>query len=68
MLIILTSQEVEIRRISPGKLFMRHYLEKPNHKKGLAEWLKVKALSSQIYMYVFIFIYIYNIYNFLKIT
>jgi hypothetical protein len=25
---------------------MRPYLEKIHHKKGLAEWLKVKALSS----------------------
>jgi hypothetical protein len=24
----------------------RPYLEKKNHKKGLVEWLKVKALSS----------------------
>jgi hypothetical protein len=26
---------------SPGKLFMRPYLEKTHHKKGLVEWLKV---------------------------
>jgi hypothetical protein len=25
---------------------MRHYLEKTLHKKGLMEWLEVKALSS----------------------
>jgi hypothetical protein len=25
---------------------MRPYLEKKHHKKGLVEWLKVKALSS----------------------
>jgi hypothetical protein len=25
---------------------MRPYLEKPHHDKGLVEWLKVKALSS----------------------
>jgi hypothetical protein len=24
---------------------MRHYLENTHHKKGLMEWLKVKALS-----------------------
>jgi hypothetical protein len=25
---------------------MRPYLEKSHHKKGLAEWLKIQALSS----------------------
>jgi hypothetical protein len=29
-----------------GKLFLRPYLEKPYHKQGLVEWLKVQALSS----------------------
>jgi hypothetical protein len=28
---------------TPGKEFMRPYLEKTLHKKGLEEWLKVKA-------------------------
>jgi hypothetical protein len=31
---------------SLGKQFVKPYLEKPYHKKGLVEWLKVKALSS----------------------
>jgi hypothetical protein len=47
---ILATQEVEIRRISvqsqPQQLFSRPYLENTHHKKGLAEKLKVKALSS----------------------
>jgi hypothetical protein len=30
----------------PGKEFARPYLNKTHHKKGLVEWLKVKALSS----------------------
>jgi hypothetical protein len=29
-----------------GKQFQRSDLEKAHHKKGLVEWLKVKALSS----------------------
>jgi hypothetical protein len=29
-----------------GKQFVRPYLEKTHYKKGLVEWLKVKALSS----------------------
>jgi hypothetical protein len=29
-----------------GKEFTRPYLKKTLHKKGLVEWLKVKALSS----------------------
>jgi hypothetical protein len=31
---------------SPGKQFMRPYLEKTFSKKELVEWLKVKFLSS----------------------
>jgi hypothetical protein len=31
---------------SPGKQFSRPYLKKTHHKKGLVEWLKVQALSS----------------------
>jgi hypothetical protein len=31
---------------SPGKEFVRLYLEEAHHKKGLVEWLKVEALSS----------------------
>jgi hypothetical protein len=33
-------------KASPGRQFSRPYLEKPFTKKGLVEWLKVKALSS----------------------
>jgi hypothetical protein len=46
--IILVSQEAEIRRFkaSPGKQFVRPYLENYLHKEGLVEWLKTKALSS----------------------
>jgi hypothetical protein len=33
-------------KASPGKWFMRSYLKKPFTKRGLVEWLKVKALSS----------------------
>jgi hypothetical protein len=32
--------------ISTDKWFSRPYLENSLHKKGLVEWLKVKALSS----------------------
>jgi hypothetical protein len=31
---------------SPARQFARPYLKKKNHKKGLVEWLKVQALSS----------------------
>jgi hypothetical protein len=31
--------------VNPGKWFLRPYLEKKNHNKGLVEWLKVSALS-----------------------
>jgi hypothetical protein len=31
---------------SPGKQFMKPYFKKTHHKKGLVEWLKVLALSS----------------------
>jgi hypothetical protein len=31
---------------SPGRQFTRPYLEETHHKKGLMEWLKVYALSS----------------------
>jgi hypothetical protein len=45
MPIILATQEAEIRRIlvqsQPRQIFMRPYLEKIHHKKGLVEWLKV---------------------------
>jgi hypothetical protein len=50
MPVTLATQEAEIRGLrfeaSPGKMFKRHYLEKPFTKIGLLEWLKVKALSS----------------------
>jgi hypothetical protein len=49
MPVILATQEAEVRRItvqaSLGKWFTKPYVKKPYHKK-LAEWLKVKALSS----------------------
>jgi hypothetical protein len=42
MSVILTTQEAEIRRIAvQGKEFMRSYLKKIHHIKGLVEWLKV---------------------------
>jgi hypothetical protein len=31
---------------TPSKQFLKPYLEKIPHKKGLVEWLKVQALSS----------------------
>jgi hypothetical protein len=31
---------------SLGKQFERHHLKKNHYKKGLVEWLKVQALSS----------------------
>jgi hypothetical protein len=37
----LASQEAEIRRISSGKQFKKHYFKKTLHQKGLMEWLKV---------------------------
>jgi hypothetical protein len=33
-------------KASPVKQFMRPHLEKTHHKKGLVEWVKVYALSS----------------------
>jgi hypothetical protein len=33
-------------RYQPGQIVFESYLRKPHHKKGLVEWLKVKALSS----------------------
>jgi hypothetical protein len=48
-LIILATQEAEIRRITvqsqPGQT-VHETLKKPFTKIGLVEWLKVKALSS----------------------
>jgi hypothetical protein len=48
--IILATQEAESRRIvvqaRPSKYSVRPYLKKPIIIKGLVEWLKVKALSS----------------------
>jgi hypothetical protein len=45
MPIILDTQEAEIRRswfeASLGTKFVRPYLEKTLHKKGLVEWLEV---------------------------
>jgi hypothetical protein len=51
MPVILATQEAEIRRITvqrqPGQI-VRETLsqKKTHHKKGLLEWLKVKALRS----------------------
>jgi hypothetical protein len=48
--IILATQEAEIRRISDqsqrGQTVHETLSQKTLHKKGLVEWLKVKALSS----------------------
>jgi hypothetical protein len=50
--VILATQETQIRRIAvqsqPGQIVGRPYLEKPftKKKRGLVEWLEVKALSS----------------------
>jgi hypothetical protein len=50
MPVILATQEAEIRRIvargQPGQIVWETLSRKTLHKKGLAEWLKVKALSS----------------------
>jgi hypothetical protein len=53
MPIILATQEAEIRRIAvgsqPGQIVHKTLAQKTLHKKkkrGLVEWLKVKALSS----------------------
>jgi hypothetical protein len=51
MPVIPATQEAEIRMIMvrsqpQANSSLRPYLEKTHHKKGLAEWLKVKALSS----------------------
>jgi hypothetical protein len=43
--VFLATHEAEIRiwrfEASPGKQFVKPYLEKTHHKKGLKEWLKV---------------------------
>jgi hypothetical protein len=48
--VILDTQEAEIRRIEvqsqPGQIIPETLSRKTFHKKGLVEWLKVKALSS----------------------
>jgi hypothetical protein len=44
MPVILATREAEIRRITVGSQpgqFVRTYLKKTHHKKGLMEWLKV---------------------------
>jgi hypothetical protein len=51
MPVILATQEAEKSggsrfKVSPDKQCVRPYLEKTHHKKGLVEWLKVEALSS----------------------
>jgi hypothetical protein len=40
MPVILATQEAEIRRIVV-QIFMRPYLGKTHHEKGLLEWFKV---------------------------
>jgi hypothetical protein len=48
--VILATQEAEIRRImiqsQPGEIVCKTLSGKIFHRKGLVEWLKVKALSS----------------------
>jgi hypothetical protein len=48
--VILATQEAEVRRIEvrsqPGQIVLGTLSRKTHHKKGLVEWLKVKALSS----------------------
>jgi hypothetical protein len=50
MPIILATQEAEIRRImvrrQPGQIVCKPLSQNTQHTKGLVEWLKVKALSS----------------------
>jgi hypothetical protein len=50
MLAILATQEAEIRRIAvqsqPRQIVHETLSRKIHHKKGLVEWLKVKALCS----------------------
>jgi hypothetical protein len=51
MPVILATQEAEIRRITTESQLrenssVKNYHEKPFIKKGLMEWLKMKALSS----------------------
>jgi hypothetical protein len=50
MPVMLASQVAEIRRIAvrsqPGQIVCKTLSRKTHHKKGLLEWLKVKALSS----------------------
>jgi hypothetical protein len=47
---ILATQEAAIRRIAvqrqSGQIVCKTLSRKKNHKKGLVEWLKVEALSS----------------------
>jgi hypothetical protein len=49
--IILATQEAEIRRIEiqsqPEQIVHKTLSQKTLHKIGLADWLKVKALSSK---------------------
>jgi hypothetical protein len=48
--VILATPEAEIRRITvqsqPRQIILKTLSQKNHHKKGLVEWLKVKALSS----------------------
>jgi hypothetical protein len=51
-LTILTTLEVEVRRSvvqsQPGQIAHKTLSRKNHHKKVLVEWLKVKALSSNL--------------------
>jgi hypothetical protein len=50
MPVILGTQVAEIRRITvpsqTGQIVCRPYLKNTHHKKGLVQWFKAKALSS----------------------
>jgi acetolactate synthase small subunit len=50
MPVTLATEEAEIRRITiqsqPQQIVRETLSQKTHHKKGLVEWIKVKALSS----------------------
>jgi hypothetical protein len=69
--IILATQKAEIRRImvqsQPRQIVCRTLSRKTLHKKGLVEWLKVKALSSspstakKEYLFIYLFFTLHGI-------